>query len=327
MTRDVSASTRALNAMLPTPPPPTTADPLYSMQRLLRAAALGGVLVVLLVTTSSAFLRLRALGLGCEDWPACYAQGATAAAASGPSAARILHRISATLAGAAVLGVGLIALGRRRELRRELALAAVMLFLLAGLAWLGRATPGARVPAVALGNVLGGLLLAALLWWLALGRRGASGTAPTWLTGASWAALLLTFAQIGLGVLTSASHSGLACTSFPGCSLGGFAGSWSATELDPWRQSSASASIHMAHRVGAVVSAVAVASVAMALRRRAKALTAALGLLLAAQVAAGIALVLGSLPLPVAVLHNVLAAGLLLALVAAHHRIVGLEKL
>ena len=75
--------------MLPTRLPTTTADPLYGMQRLLRAAALGGVLVVLLVTTSSAFLRLRALGLGCEDWPACYAQREAAAPASaGPSAAR-----------------------------------------------------------------------------------------------------------------------------------------------------------------------------------------------------------------------------------------------
>ena len=313
--------------MLPTRLPTTTADPLYSMQRLLRAAALGGVLVVLLVTTSSAFLRLRALGLGCEDWPACYAQREAAAPASaGPSAARIVHRISATLAGAAVFGIGLIALGRPRELRRELALAALMLLLLVGLAWLGRATPGARVPAVALGNVLGGLLLAALLWWVALGPRRAPGHGPAWLIAASWAALLLTFAQIGLGVLTSASHSGLACTAFPGCTLDGFPGPWSAAELDPWRPSAASASLHMAHRLGALASALAIASIAWALRRRAPALAAGLALLLAAQVAAGIALVLSSLPLPLAVLHNVLAALLLLTLVAAHHRSAALAK-
>jgi cytochrome c oxidase assembly protein subunit 15 len=301
-------------------------DSLAGMQRLLRAAALGGVLVVLLVTTSSAFLRLRALGLGCEDWPACYAQRDAAAAPAGPSVARILHRVSATLAGAAVLGIGLIALGRARELRRELALAGLMLVLLVGLAWLGRATPGARIPAVALGNVLGGLLLAALLWWVALGRRRAAGRAPLWLVAASWAALLLTFAQIGLGVLTSASHSGLACTAFPNCTLAGFPGAWSAADLDPWRAADASPSIHMAHRAGAIVSTLAIASIAWALRTRALALAAALGLLLAAQAAAGVALVQASLPLPLAVLHNVLAALLLLGLVAAHHRILALDK-
>jgi cytochrome c oxidase assembly protein subunit 15 len=317
---------RALTAMVPTLPHPQPADSLGSMQRLLRVAALGGVLVVLLVTTSSAFLRLRALGLGCEDWPACYAQRETAAAAATPSVARIVHRLSAALAGAAVLGIGLIALGSPREQQRELAIAGVMLLLLAGLAWLGRATPGARVPAVALGNVLGGLLLAALLWWIALGPRRAPENGPAWLNAASWAALLLTFAQIGLGVLTSASHSGLACTAFPGCTLDGFPGPWSAAELDPWHPSAASASLHMAHRLGALASAIAIASVAWALRRRAPSLAAGLALLLAAQVAAGIALVLGSLPLPLAVLHNVLAALLLLTLVAAHHRGAALAK-
>jgi cytochrome c oxidase assembly protein subunit 15 len=304
-----------------------TNDALARMRRLLRAAAFGGVLVVLLVTTSSAFLRLRALGLGCEDWPACYAQRDAGAASAGPSIARILHRVSATLAGAAVLSIGLIALGRSRDFRRELALTGLMLMLLVGLAWLGRATPGARVPAVAVGNVLGGLLLAAMLWWVALGPRRAMGRAPTWLVAASWAAVLLTFGQIGLGVLTSASHSGLACTAFPHCTLEGFPGTWAAADLDPWRPAGASASIHMAHRAGAAVSMLAVALIAWILRRRAASIAVALALLLSAQAAAGVALVLGSLPLPLAVLHNLLAAVLLLTLVAAHHRILALEKL
>lgn len=296
------------------------------MQGLLRAAALGGVLVVLLVTTSSAFLRLRGLGLGCADWPACYAQRDAAQAAAGPSAARILHRLSATLAGAAVIGIGLIALGRARAFRRELALTAAMLALLVGLAWLGRATPGATVPAVAAGNVLGGLLLAALLWWLALGTRRGAARCPAWLSAAAWLALLLTFVQIGLGVLTSASHSGLACTAFPGCTAAGFPGTWSAAELDPWRPVAASASLHMAHRAGALASAATVALVAWGLRSIAPPLAAILALLLALQVGLGIALVVAGLPLLVALLHNVAAALLLLALVAAQHRIRGPEQ-
>jgi cytochrome c oxidase assembly protein subunit 15 len=119
----------------------------------------------------------------------------------------------------------------------------------------------------------------------------------------------------------------LACTAFPHCTLEGFPGTWSVGELDPWRPAGASASIHMAHRAGAVVSTLAVASIAWILRRRAPSLAVALALPLAAQAAAGVALVVGSLPLPLAVLHNLLGAVLLLTLVAAHHRILALEKL
>jgi cytochrome c oxidase assembly protein subunit 15 len=294
-----------------------------SMQRLIRAAALGGVLVVLLVTTTSAFLRLSALGLGCEDWPACYAQRGTDEAARMPSAARIVHRLSATFAGAAVIGIGLIALGKARAFRHELVLTAAMLVLLVGLAWLGRATPGATVPAVALGNVLGGLLLAALLEWLALGKPSGLGARSAWLPVASWVALLLTFAQIGLGVLTSASHSGLACTALPNCTAEGFPAARSLAELDPWRPAAASATVHMAHRAGALASAAAVALVAWGLRGLAPGRAGALALALAVQLVLGAALVLGSLPLPLAVLHNLCAALLLLAQVAAHHRILG----
>jgi cytochrome c oxidase assembly protein subunit 15 len=304
----------------------TTDDSLAGMQRLLRATALAGVLVVLLVTTSSAFLRLRGLGLGCEDWPACYAQPAPVDAPAGAAVARVLHRLSAALAGAAAIGIGLIALGRARQFRRELAFTAAMLVLLLGLAWLGRATPGATVPAVAVGNVLGGLLLATLLWWLALGPARNAGVLPGWLPAASWAALLLTFAQIGLGVLTSASHSGLACTAFPGCTAEGFSGMWSAGDLDPWRTAAASASIHMAHRAAALASAAGVVLVAWGLRRVAAGLAALLAGLLVFQLGLGIALVLGSLPLPLAVLHNLAAAALLLALVAAHHRTAGRDQ-
>ena len=299
---------------------------LAGMQRILRATALAGVVIVLLVTTSSAWLRLRGLGLGCDDWPRCYAQADALSAAAGPSIARILHRLSATLAGAAVLGIALIAAARARAHRRELMLAAAMLVLLLGLAWLGRATPGATVPAIAIGNVLGGLLLAALLFWLALDPQPRPARGPAWLPVASALALLLAFAQIALGVLTSASHSGLACSGFPGCAAEGFPGAWAAAELDPWRTAAPSASIHMAHRVATLASAGAVTLVAWALRGPAPLLAGALFALLAIQIVLGVAVVVGSLPLAIAVLHNVGATFLLLALVAAHHRSLRLGK-
>jgi cytochrome c oxidase assembly protein subunit 15 len=298
---------------------------LTQRRRLLRWLALLGAAVVLLVTATSAFLRVSAAGLGCENWPACYGQTATAgadAAAKRPSLARLVHRISASAAGAAVLGIGLIAVSQPRRFKAELLVAAVLMLITVGLATLGRATPGATVPVVAMGNVLGGMLMASLLWWLALGERGRAEPRARGLAPLSWLALLATFAQIGLGVLTSASYSGLACTSLPSCTEAGFPGAWSASDLDPWRAAAGSPSIHMAHRVGTLVVAALVVRLAWLIGAqgpRGRRLRAALLLALSVQALLGVLLVRFGLPLPVAVAHNSGAALLLLTLVAAHH--------
>lgn len=283
-------------------------------QRLIRILALAGVLIVLLVLSSSALLRLRALGLGCADWPACYGQVQSEAA--GPSLTRVLHRLSASLAGASVVAIGVLAVSRPRRFARELTITALLLVLLVALAYLGRATPGAQVPAVALGNVLGGMLLAALLFHLALPARRQT-PAPLWLRAVIWSALLLAFVQIALGVLTSASHSGLACPLLPRCDAVVFLPRWEWTEFDPWRAPAASAGVHAVHRIGGLLLLVLGALVAWGLRRRAPPLAIALCLLLAAQSALGAILVIRQLPLIAAVAHNFGAALLLLALVAA----------
>jgi cytochrome c oxidase assembly protein subunit 15 len=188
------------------------------------------------------------------------------------------------------------------------------------LATLGRATPGALVPAVAIGNVLGGMLMACLLWWLALGSPPARPIAPGWVRALSWAALLLTLGQIGLGVLTSASFSGLACPALPLCTADGFPGSWSYAELNPWTADTGRASAHMAHRLMALAATVAVALLAVS-RHTGKRARLALLALLALQALVGVSMIALALPLTLAVVHNLLAALLLLALVAAHHRL------
>ncbi|MFN0315167.1 MAG: hypothetical protein ACKVQA_09030, partial [Burkholderiales bacterium] len=48
-------------------------------RRYLRQLGLAGLIVLLAVTTSSAYLRLRAAGFGCPDWPVCYGQSASIA--------------------------------------------------------------------------------------------------------------------------------------------------------------------------------------------------------------------------------------------------------
>ena len=79
---------------------------------------------------------------------------------------------------------------------------------------------GLHRPAVVLGNLLGGMTMLGLAWWLALAqlpRRETPGPADNTLR--PWA--LLGIAVIGLqilsGALTSAEFAALACVSFPDC--------------------------------------------------------------------------------------------------------------
>jgi cytochrome c oxidase assembly protein subunit 15 len=297
------------------------ADP----RRLITRIALAGVLLVLLVTTSSAYMRLTAAGLGCADWPACYGRDAARSAPPVP-VARLLHRLSAAAAGAAVLAIALVAFVNRRRLARELAVAAALLALTLGLALLGRATPTAQSPAIAAANLLGGMLMAALLWWLALGgRQDVRATLPRWLPWLSWLALGALAAQLALGAMTSTTYSALACTTLPDCAGQWWPRIWSAAEFDPTRPLSAragpSAAIHLAHRHAAVLVATLVLALAAALWRHWRGLAIAVAGLLGLQVALGVLAVALQLPLGMVLAHNLAAVMLLLALVAAHRAV------
>jgi cytochrome c oxidase assembly protein subunit 15 len=304
---------------------------LAARRRLLHWFAVMGTAVVLLVTTSSAFLRVSWAGLGCDDWPDCYGRASVSEPSdlARASPVRLLHRISATFAGASVLGIGLIALTQPRRFRFELIASGVLLLVALGLALLGRSTPGAIVPGVAMGNVLGGMLMASILFRVALEQRVVFGqndggrAAPMWLSGLCWLALALTFVQIGLGVLTSASFSGLACTALPACTEQGFPGAWSVADLNPWRPAAGSPSIHMAHRVATLAVTATVLAVVWGLGRlgsAARRLRWVLLALLAGQALLGVLMVYLSLPRPLAVAHNVGAGLLLLALAAAQYQ-------
>jgi cytochrome c oxidase assembly protein subunit 15 len=297
---------------------------------LIRRLALAGVFLVLIVTTVSAYMRLTAAGLGCAQWPACYGQalngGETNALSAPAPAARMLHRITATAAAALILAITLIALTNRRELRRELALSAVLLTLTLCLAILGRATPHAGSPAVAMGNALGGMAMAALLWWLALGPVSRPHTpSPAWMICLSITALTLAVLQVMLGTLTSASFSALACTTLPDCDGRWWPQAWSASQFDPFvafaDRDGPSQAVHLAHRLGGLaLTGVTAVLVWTTLRLVAKAGVIALTLaaLLALQLVLGGLAVMLSLPLPLVLAHNVTAVLILLTLLALH---------
>ena len=135
--------------------------------------------------------------------------------------------------------------------------------------------------------------------------------------------LLLLVFQIASGVLVSASYSGLSCTGFPDC---GHAVDLSWSLLDPTRVPQFDATLpihsqgafaHMLHRGLAVLVALAALATSISSLHRGHRTSAwMLASLLLLQLALGLILVFASLPFAAALLHNLVAALMLLAAVA-----------
>ena len=197
----------------------------------LRRLAWACVLLMVVVTSASAWLRLAQPRPDCFDWPACRSADRPPAAMVAPAGlgepramalVRGTHRVAATLVLVVVLAVAVLALVRppRRPVAGRLALA--LLGLALALSALGIFTPGSRAIGVLLGNLLGGLLMLALSWRLALQLRGAPGSSPVL---ARWALLGagLWGAQAALGALSGSGHGDAAPVAH--LSLALFAGS------------------------------------------------------------------------------------------------------
>ncbi|MGZ8260358.1 MAG: COX15/CtaA family protein [Caldimonas sp.] len=282
---------------------------------------------VLAVTTLSAFIRLSGEGVGCVPWPHCYGERALrgtgeAGAESVTTAtvvARLAHRVMASAALLIVVLLVMVCFAGSPRLGGEGGIALALLALALFLAVLGRWSSGARVPAIPIANLVGGFAMLALSLRLAIG----AGPAPPRRRLAAAAALLVLIVQIAFGGLISASHSGLSCTGWSECAAAARAVPWSA--LDPSREpvltaaspfNAAGALAQTVHRGLALLLVPALLTVAAiawraGLRRSAAVLVA----LLAAQTMVGLAMAGGSLPLAMALLHNVLAAALLVTLV------------
>ncbi|MFC7294628.1 COX15/CtaA family protein [Marinobacter aromaticivorans] len=152
-----------------------------------------------------------------------------------------------------------------------------------------------------------------------------------------YAGLLLIVMQIALGAWTAANYAAVACTDLPTCQ-----GQWWPEGMD-FRHgfditqhvgpnylggqltADGRVAIHVTHRVGALVVLAYFCVLLPLLRRRSPALRGPVRLVaaaLAAQITLGLANILFHIPLPVAVAHNAMGAGLLLSviyLIWQHH--------
>lgn len=318
-----------------------------------RMATLCAVLI-LAIASISAFIRLTNVGLGCAEWPHCYGQNlrqaqqgsAAKVAKSAPESAatvgaRMVHRVIAVAALLLIIVMALACFTAKPVLRRAGWMSLLLLALALFLAVLGRWSSGARVPAISIGNLLGGFAMLALCWRLRqeVSKAAESATATGTATGTArqsgqhrlqawaWLGVGVLLCQIALGGLVSAGYASLSCIGLPDCGGGvGVSTVISPASLDPWREPAfpatarppanpAGAAAHMAHRYGTLASLLVLLPLGLAALRCGRRSTGWLVFsLLVIQSYLGLLLVALSLPLAGALAHNLIGA-LLLAVV------------
>jgi cytochrome c oxidase assembly protein subunit 15 len=296
----------------------------------LRGLVAAALVLTAFIVSASAYVRLAQAGLGCADWPACYGrQQEVMNAAAGDSqldAARTVRRFAASGAGILIVLIAVFGWDRwRADPRRALSLAAVVVAF--ALAWIGRYTPS-PIPAVAIGNLLGGMLLLGLLFTLWREPAAPMRTAAV-PVGLTWASLVFVGLQIALGGLMGERYAALACAGLPDCGRTLWPGGapWGAFDVFRTNEGVDEASrqaVHMAHRFWALATALLVAWTGWCHARMAGALHGhgvALLVLIVVQLALGIAIIAAGLPLALVLAHNFVAALILTVLLDAAVRL------
>lgn len=304
----------------------------------LRKVALACAALVLAITSLSAFLRLSASGLGCEPWPQCYGQslrdrqqGVVAAPTGIVTAARISHRVAAVAALLLIIMMVMNTWSKTPVLKREGTVVLGLLFLALFLAILGRWTANAKVPAVVLGNLMGGFAMFALSCRLVESLSHTPVPRDPAICRWAWAGIAVLVVQVALGGMVNATYAGLSCPDLIRCDMAG--ASWQA--LNPWQAPSfdpaaptnpSGALVQGLHRIGALVVFAVLLPLGIVAWRRGRRAGALLVVLLATEAVLGVMLVRGALALPAALAHNIVAALLLaatLSLAAGRGRTVG----
>ena len=316
------------------------------LRRLTAAAvALACVVVVL-----GAFTRLVDAGLGCPDWPGCYGflmvpdQAEDVAAAerlyaddapfeAGKAWAEMIHRYFAGTLGLVVFAILVMALRGGAQIPKKLPWTLAVLVICQ--AAFGMWTVTLKLwPQIVTAHLLGGFATLALLWLLWL-RLGPGESLDARLRGHAVLAIGLLIIQIALGGWVSSNYAALACPDFPTCQ-----GMWwpqtdfpqgfdifqsvGPNYLGGLMDSSARASIHLTHRLGAVAVLVVLGLLAWRSYGLGPGAGRKLGVIhggvLTLQLCLGIGNVVFALPLWMATAHNGVGAILLLVLVSVNYR-------
>lgn len=324
----------------------------------LKRLSIIAVVLALCVVALGAYTRLKDAGLGCPDWPGCYGHlvvpksseavsNANAAYPERPLEAHkawpeMIHRYFASTLGLVIFSILFLSFKARKSnpqlpIKTPLALAILVVF--QGLLGMWTVTLG-LFPTVVMAHLLGGFTTLCLLFLLAV--RLHSSPDPVQNSGQGKPNMALRFGilgifilafQIALGGWTAANYAATVCSDLPICQSGwqqhvnfeeafkfwghGIDDYEYATHLG----ADAKITIHVAHRVGAIITTLYLGSLFIWLLTRngisstiRQAAVAALAVLVV-QIALGITNVVMNLPLLVAVAHNGVAAILMMSLI------------
>lgn len=324
------------------------------MNKTIHKLAMLAAIVAFCVIVLGAWVRLSHAGLGCPDWPGCYGQLTWPEAAHEIDSANqafperpyeadkawreMVHRYLAGLLMLLVFALTWLVWRNPRSSSRLKRLTVALSSLIIFQALLGMWTVTLKVmPAIVMSHLLGGLLSFSLILWLVFASRPQPGFIPSNKTkkmrGTIIVAIAVLATQIALGGWTSANYAALACTDVPMC-----AGQW-LPETDfregfvLWREVGvdyeggildhpARVAVHLAHRIGAVVTLVVLLLLAFKtfkippLRAGGKLLMT----LVLVQFTLGVLNVALYLPLANAVAHNAGAVLLLASLIGLLHK-------
>ncbi len=303
------------------------------------------LLLTLLTVVLSAYIRLAEIGVGCDSWPDCYAilnpeqekRGITVLTQAGEDmayrGARLAHRYIASTLGLAIVLVFIGSWRQRRTGAVSMRVPGLLLLVTVFLSLLGYYTPTRSNPLITMGNLLGGISMAGLLWWMM--RRHADSAiaeANQQLATLARVALVLICIQICLGGWSSANYASAACAGLFSCEQSWLQPGLIADAYNPMReiklteqghvvQEQAQGVMTMLHRGFALITALYLAW----LVRKVKPHPAYAGSAIAMSffsislIIAGVSMIWLQLPLLLVSLHNGLAVGLLLASINLLH--------
>lgn len=320
--------------------------------RNIRRLVFVSILLAIVVVTLGAYTRLTHAGLGCPDWPGCYglvdvpesaeqiakAEQAFPERPVEPEKAwnEMIHRYFAGSLGLLILAIAVLSIKNRHHgvpLFLPLLILAVVTFQAALGMW---TVTMMLMPIVVMAHLLGGFTTLCLLFLLYLRLNpyrvpGGDGAVRKYARYGLLGIVILS-GQIALGGWTSSNYAALVCVELPICQSG-----WvdqltfenSFDPIPPERETyefghldhNERVTIHVMHRIGAIVTTLYLLWLAIVVFSRAHTQffkNSALGLvtILTAQVLLGASNIWFSLPLSVAVSHNIVAACLMLMLIA-----------
>ena len=251
--------------------------------------------------------------------------------------ARVAHRYIASTLGLFIVAIFVVALRQGKARATGLAVPIAIFAITVFLSGLGYYTPTRSNPLITMGNLLGGMALLGLLWWLLQRDTEDAQTIPEQAGGyrsLARGALCLVIVQIVLGGWSSANYASASCPGLLDCDGAALMTEHAADVFNPMRKIDLDSSgqvvradslglLSMAHRLFALLTAGYLAWMVRKLKPEPvlSATVLALSVFSVGQIIVGVGMIWLQLPLLMVTLHNAFAAGLLLSSINLLHRL------